>query len=189
MDNPDRSISENDMRWFAARLSIAIEEVRRSGGMSVNEMKQALRAIPGVEGLTLGYAASGNQVVTIAGRSVEVAPTASNADILAAFSDPAAPTAPTVTPIPAVAFAAPTPPQPGTTTMSITGAAPATLSVKDLIANSRALVQSAHDKLTVNAAKVATAAAALDGLGDSLGKEGDDLLAMIGQFTNGAPAG
>jgi hypothetical protein len=183
-------LSENDMRWFAARLSIAVEDVRRSGGMSVNEMKQALRAIPGVEGLTVGYAASGNQVLTIAGRTVEVAPTASNDDIVAAFAATplSAITVPIATPMPPpIAFT--TPKSTGTTSMSITGAAPATLSVKDLIANSRALVQSAHDKLTVNAAKVAQAAAALDGLGDSLGKEGDDLMAMIGQFTNGAPTG
>lgn len=184
-----RNISENDLRWFAARLSIAVEDTKRFGGMSVHELKQALRAIPGAESLTLGYAPNGDELVTIAGRTVTVRPGASNEEIELAFRDPAMSTPNvTVTPLPAPVAYAPAPITRTTAAMSITGAAPATLSVKDLIANSRALVQSAHDKLTTNAAKVAQAAAALDGLGDSLGKEGDDLLAMIGQFTNGAPA-
>jgi hypothetical protein len=68
--------------------------------------------------------------------------------------------------------------------MSITGAAPATLSIKEMIEASRKTMQAAHQKFTTNAAKVAQAAAALDSLGDDLGKEGDDLLAMVGQYKN-----
>jgi hypothetical protein len=96
-----RSISENDLRWFAARLSIAIEETKRYGGMSVHELKQALRDVPGVESLTMGYAPSGNALVTIAGRTVEASPTASNAEIALAFREPAVSTPNvTVTPLP-----------------------------------------------------------------------------------------
>lgn len=174
-----RSISENDLRWFAARLLFAIEDVKRFGGMSVHELKQALSAVPGVESLTLGYAPNGNELVTIAGRTVEVSPGASNEDIALAFRGGQ------TTPIPTVAFVAPPiPPQTRTKSMSITGAAPAALSIKDLIANSRQTVKAAHDKLIANAGKVNDAAAALNGLGDDLGKEGDDLMAMIGQFKN-----
>lgn len=182
-----RSISENDLRWFAARLSIAIEETKRFGGMSVHDMKQALAAVPGVESLTMAYTFDGNLLVTIAGRTVEVSPSASNAEIELAFREPAMSTPNvTVTPLPRVAYAsAPIiPPQTRTKHMSITGAAGATLSIKDLISKSRTAVQAAHEKLATNADKVATAAAALDSLGDDLGKEGDDLLSMIGQFKN-----
>lgn len=68
--------------------------------------------------------------------------------------------------------------------MSITGAAPATLSIKQMIEASRTTVKAAHEKLTANAAKVQQAADALSSLGDDLGKEGDDLLAMVGQYKN-----
>lgn len=83
-----RELSENDMRWFAARLSIAVEDTRRFGGMSVHELKQSLRAIPGAESLTLGYAPNGDELVTIAGRTVQVRPGASNAEIELAFREP-----------------------------------------------------------------------------------------------------
>lgn len=201
-----RGLSDNDMRWLAARVLIALEDTRKFGGMSVHELKQALKSIPGSDSLTLAYAPNGNELVTIAGRTVEVSPTASNAEIVLAFSSPepvstgnvtfvqpaaASVTAPSqmpaATPIPPVTMnAAKTnqPPTGKTTTMSITGAAPAAMSIKDLIAKSRTTVQAAHQKLITNAGKVQDAAAALDGLGDDLGKEGDDLMAMIGQFKN-----
>lgn len=172
-------ISENDLRWFAARLLIAMEDTRKYGGMGVHELKQALRDIPGVESLTLVNLPNGNQRVTIAGQSVDVSPTASNAEITLAFQHPNV----TITPLPAPVAYMPAPTT-RTTAMSITGAAPAALSIKDLIANSRQTVKAAHDKLIANAGKVNDAAAALNGLGDDLGKEGDDLMAMIGQFKN-----
>jgi hypothetical protein len=171
-------ISDNDLRWFAARLSIAVEDTKRFGGMSVHELKQALHAVPGVESLTLGYAPNGDELVTISGRTVAVRPGASCEEIALAFRDPATNTSNvTVTPLP-------NPFQTKVKPMSITGAAGATLSIKDIISKSRATVQAAHAKLTTNADKVTQAAAALDSLGDDLGKEGDDLLAMIGQFKN-----
>jgi hypothetical protein len=169
------SISENDLRWFAARLSIAVEDTKRFGGMSVHELKQALGHVPGVESLTLGYALNGDELVTIAGRTVTVRPDASNEEIALAFRKPNMST-------PNVSLMNPF--QTKVEPMSITGAAGATLSIKDIISKSRATVQAAHAKLTTNADKVTQAAAALDSLGDDLGKEGDDLLAMIGQFKN-----
>lgn len=105
-----RTLSENDLRWFAARLLIAIEDTRKFGGMSVHELKQALKAIPGAESLTMAYTYDGNALVTIAGRTVEVSPSASNEEIALAFREPAMSTPNvTVTPLPPpVAYAAPT---------------------------------------------------------------------------------
>ena len=74
--------------------------------------------------------------------------------------------------------------QPKVVPMSVTGAAPVTLSIKQMIEQSRQNVKAAHEKLAANAAKVAQAADALSSLGDDLGKEGDDLLAMVGQYKN-----
>jgi len=200
-----RSLSQNDLRWFAARLSIAVEETRKSG-MSVAFLKAALRHLPGVESMTVAYAANGNELVTIAGRTVEVSPTASNAEISAAFAAPEAVLVSVAADDPVSSepqsvnsnVSTPLPPAPSpiapaaapvtsTPTMSVTGAAPAALSVKDLIASSRSKIQAAHDKLATNAAKVDAAGDALSSLGDNLGKEADDLMAMIGQFTNGTP--
>lgn len=77
-----------------------------------------------------------------------------------------------------------TPPQRKKLIMSITGAAPAALSIKEMIEQSRVTVQAAHEKLKANAGRVADAANALNGLGDDLGKEADDLLSMVGQYKN-----
>lgn len=165
---------------FAAHVMVAAEDIKRFGGMSSNELKQALRHIPGVENLTINYAPnSGDMLVTIGNRTVEVHPTASNADIAAAFANPTVPTSAT---LPAPRLAPIT--QVSTPKMSITGAVNAGMTIKDLIANSRTAVQAAHDKLKANAGKVQDAAAALDGLGNDLGSEADDLMSMIGQFKN-----
>lgn len=74
----------------------------------------------------------------------------------------------------------------GTATIpsNITGAAHATASIADLVKDARQSVQAGHDKIRANVAKVQQAAAALDGLGDNLGDEADNLLAMVGQFKN-----
>jgi len=56
--------------------------------MSVKELKDALRDIPGVDGLTVSYAPSGNQVITIGDKSVEVGPMASNEEIRLALQNP-----------------------------------------------------------------------------------------------------
>ena len=80
--------------------------------MSVHEMRQALSAIPGAESLTVSLAedGSGDEVVTIAGRSVRVRPGASHEEIALAFREPAMSTPNvTVTPLPAPVAYAPTP--------------------------------------------------------------------------------
>lgn len=167
-------LSVRDARLlFAAHVMLAMEEIR----MSSNELKQALRHIPGAENLTINYAPiSGNMLVTVGGRTVEVRPTASNAEIVLAFSNPAISIP---APIPAPITQVRTPKM-----ASITGASSASMTIKDLIAGSRNAVQAAHNKLIANAGKVQDAAGALNGLGDDLGAEADDLMSMIGQFKN-----
>jgi hypothetical protein len=180
-----RGLNDNGMRWLAARVMIAAEDVKRFGGMSVQDLKLALKHIPGSEGLTVNYAPkTGDMRVTIAGRTVEVRPAASNAEIAAAFANPTVPTAnTTVTTLPPAPRLVPIT-QVSTPKMSITGAANATMTIKDLIASSRSTVKAAHEKLIANVGKVQDAAAALDGLGDDLGSEAADLMSMIGQFKN-----
>ena len=164
--------------------------------MSSNELKQALRHISGAENLTINYApGTGNLLVTVADRTVEVHPAASNAEIAAAFANPtvptrntivsvAAPPAPTSATLPVPRLVAAPITQVRTPKMSITGAVNAGMTIKDLIASSRNSVQAAHDKLRTNAGRVQEAAAALNGLGDDIGNEADELMSMIGQFKN-----
>jgi hypothetical protein len=166
---------------------IAADEIN----MSIQELRHALKDIPGADGLTINYGENGNQVVTIGNRSVEVRPAASNAEIAAAFANPTVPTsatlpAPRLVPAPITTIAPVGIPSPnGIVKMpSITGASSASMTIKDLIAGSRTAVAAAHNKLIQNAGKVSDAAAALDGLGNDLGSEADDLMSMIGQFKN-----
>jgi hypothetical protein len=185
-----RGLDDTGKLLFAAHVMLAMDDVKRFGGMSSQDLKSYLGHIPGVEHLTMNYAPhTGNLLVTIGDRTVEVGPTASNADIAAAFAAPvtvSVPPAPVPTsailPMPRLVAAPIT--QVSTPPMSITGAVNAGMTIKDLIAGSRTAVKKAHDKLVANAGKVNDAAAALDGLGDSLASEADDLMSMIGQFKN-----
>ena len=60
------ALSKLDMDWFAARLSIAVHDVRRlTPEMSVLELKAALRGVEGAETLTMSYAPNGNQLFHI----------------------------------------------------------------------------------------------------------------------------
>ncbi len=56
--------------------------------MSVYELRQALRDIPGIETLTIGHAANGNQLLHIDGRTLEVGHMASNEEIRLALQNP-----------------------------------------------------------------------------------------------------
>jgi hypothetical protein len=88
------ALSRNDLDWFAARLSIAIHETKRlTPEMSARELREALKDIPGSDELTVSYAQSGNQVIHIGDKSVEVGPMASNDEIRLALQNPFVPTA------------------------------------------------------------------------------------------------
>lgn len=185
MDNPDRTISENDLRWFAARLSIAVEDTKRFGGMSVHELKQALRAVPGVESLTLGYAPNGNELVTIAGRTIEVSPGTSNEAIALEFAG---------TPLPP-----PVPYAPQGKPMTTTAPAPGSFaaSIRALMDDARAGVAQARAdglaKVGEAVGKLGDAKAAVTHVAGTMAKtiedEAADVLAELGQISNdlGAP--
>jgi hypothetical protein len=82
-------LNQNDLDWFAARLSIAVYDVNRiSPEMSVLELKAALRDIVGSDQLTISYAPNGNQLIEIDGRTIEVGPMASNDEIRVALQNP-----------------------------------------------------------------------------------------------------
>ena len=88
------ALSAIDLYWLERRLEIATEEVRRiTPEMSADELRDALKGMRGSESLTIGYAANGNQIVTMDGKTIEVGPMASNGEILAALQNPFVPTA------------------------------------------------------------------------------------------------
>lgn len=190
-----RELSDNDLRWFGARLSIAVEDTKRFGGMSVHDMKQALRDVPGAENLTLSYAPGGNLLVTIAGRTVEVSPAASNAEIELAFREPAMSTPNvTVTPLPVVAYAsAPTKQGKPMTTTPAPGS---------FVAGIRAMMDEAKSGLaqarTDGLAKVGEAVAKLgeakvavtqvsNSLAKTIEDEAASVMSELGQFSNFPP--
>ena len=169
-----REISENDLRWFAARLLIAIEDTRKFGGMSIHELKQHLRDVPGSEGLTMDYApGSGNLLVTIAGRTVEVSPTATNDEIALAFREP-------ITPLPLVTY--------GTTIMTGSFAA----NLRSMMDDARAGVAKARAdglaKVGEAVSKLEEAKAAtihvVGNIATTIENEAADVMAELGQISN-----
>lgn len=135
--------------------------------MSVYELKQALFDIPGIDNLTLGYAPDGNQIITLGDKQLEVSPMASNDEIRAALSNPFVRTE--------------------NTRMSITGATHLADSIKAKIQAAKDRMANATTNTDAALAKLNVAADAADQVSNSIAKEADDLMAQIGQFSNGAP--
>jgi hypothetical protein len=82
-------LNQNDLDWLAARLLIAVYDVRRlSPEMSVLELKAAFKGIEGSETLTMRYAPNGNQILIIGDKEIEVGPMASNDEIRLALENP-----------------------------------------------------------------------------------------------------
>ncbi len=82
-------LSQSDLDWFAARLSIAVYDTNReTPEMSVYELKEALKDITGIDTLTIQSASNGNQVLTIGDRTLEVSPAASHDEIRLALQNP-----------------------------------------------------------------------------------------------------
>jgi hypothetical protein len=82
-------LNQNDLDWYAARLAIAVHETRRlTPEMSVLELKDALKDIPGIDTMTVGYSRDGKQLVTVEDKTVEVGPMASNDEIRFALLNP-----------------------------------------------------------------------------------------------------
>jgi hypothetical protein len=82
-------LTEQDLNWFAARLSIAVYDTNReTPEMSAYELREALKGIPGSEDLTIGRSPNGNQIITIGDKTLEVSPMASNDEIILALQNP-----------------------------------------------------------------------------------------------------
>lgn len=137
--------------------------------MSAHELKEDLRGMPGIEDLTISLAPNGNQLVTVAGKTVEVGPMASNDEIAAALQNPFIKTE--------------------NARMSITGFQPG--AIKAAI---DAAKQSSQDQLNQAMAKLAAAQTKAQSVPDAINqvalkmeKEADDALQELAQFTNGGP--
>lgn len=70
---------------YAKDLEQAVLRLSRES-MSVQDLKEALKDIPGSSGLTVSYAGNGDQVISLGGRRIEVGPMASNDEIRKALS-------------------------------------------------------------------------------------------------------
>lgn len=165
-------LSQNDLAWFAARLSIAVYETKKLGPMTIQDIIGFLKPeVEGADGLSMTYAPGGNQVFHIGDRSVEVSPMASNDEIKAAFLNPFIPTA--------------------NTKMSITGIQQGAFQSKlaemrQKMADKQAAALAKIDS-TVNdgMAKLEEAASSATAKAQ---REIDDALQEFSTFTNGGPA-
>lgn len=148
-------------------------------------VKARLADVPGIDGMSVSNIA-GRINFGMDGKIASVDENASDADIDAAiratFGDHVTP-APAAAPLAAPA-AAPAIPAKETAAVSVTGAAHVGTSLKDMLTQRKAKISAAHDKLSANFDKLDQATAALDTLGDKVGSEAADLLAVVGQFTN-----
>jgi len=133
---------------------------------AVTNLKSQLGDIPGIETLNVTFG-DGFQNITINGRTIQVGAEASIDEIRQALN---------VEKINQVTTS--------TKPMSVTGAAHAGTSLKQMMQDRKTKLAAAHDKLNANMGKLDQATAALDSLGDDVGSEADDLLASIGQFKN-----
>jgi hypothetical protein len=81
-------LSQNDLDWYAARLSLAVYDTKRDiREMQLHDMREALKDIPGHENLEIEYESSGHQLLRIDGKVLEVGPAASNAEIVLALKN------------------------------------------------------------------------------------------------------
>lgn len=159
-------------------------------------VKARLADVPGIDGMSVSNIA-GRMQFGMDGKIAAVDENATDADIDAAiratFGSNAlktltAPltsaTLPVVALAPAAAPSTAVVPAKETAAVSVTGASHVGTSLKDMLTQRKAKISAAHDKLSANFDKLDVATAALDTLGDKVGSEADDLLSVVGQFTN-----
>ena len=160
-----RGLSTNDLDWFAARLSLAVYDTNReSPEMSIYELRQALRDIPGIETLTVEHRLFCT-LLHIDGRTLQVSPGASNEEIRLALQNPFVRTE--------------------NTKMSITNIKPG--EVKGLLQKVRDRQAASLAKVASLAAKSEEVAAKMDAVTSTADKELDTALAELGQFSNLGP--
>lgn len=138
--------------------------------MSAYELREALRGTPGAETITIRTAENGNQIVTMAGKTFEFWPMATNDEISAALANPFIRT--------------------GDTNMSITGFQPGAVraAIEAAQQGARDRQAQAMAKLAAAGVKAAGVADAIDQVSAQMEQEADDALAELAQFTNGGPA-
>lgn len=81
-------LSQNDLDWYAARLSIAVYDTNQEYRMGIGDLRQQLAHIPGAHELTMQYGPHGTQIFAIGDVKVEVRPMATTAEIEAALLNP-----------------------------------------------------------------------------------------------------
>jgi mevalonate kinase len=151
---------------ISRELSSYVDQLNRHL-MSVQDLKEALRHVPGIETLTIRQGSDGDQIVSIRGRAVSLKADATPAEIEAAF-------------------ATPLPPNQFVTTrqaMSITGAS--SLKAKFEAAKAR---KAAIEQRAENAVKQYNDAGDIaEGAIKKLEDDAQALLAEVKDFSNGAP--
>jgi len=165
-------MNDTDLAWFAARLAIAVHETRRlTPEMSVLELREALKGIEGAEYLTMSYGPSGQQLIHIADKTLEVGPMASNHEIRLALENPFIKTE--------------------NTKMSISGYEPG--AIRDKLNRLKQAGKERRDqalaKLEDAGKKHEEVSAEIERVAGQIEKEAHAALAEFAEFTNGAPNG
>lgn len=158
-------VTQRDLDWLAARLSIAVYDVNRiNPEMSVLELKAVFPEIDAVS-----YAANGNQLIHVGDRTLEVGPMASNDEIRTALQNPFVKTE--------------------NTRMTVTGYQPGAIRAALEAAKKQAQDELAVAMGTLSEAqsKAAEVPAAIKAVAGQIKREAEDALQEFAQFTNGAP--
>lgn len=140
----------------------------------IADLKTRLADVQGIETLTLTMI-GGRQVFGFAGLIAAVDPLATDQEIENAIRNAAR--------LPSVALIPDKPQE--VKPMSVTGAKYAGMSLKSRMAAVKTKIEAGTAKVEANFDKLDQAGDALHALGDSVGAEAEDLLATVGQFTNG----
>ena len=163
-------LSQNDLDWFAARLSIAVHDTNREfRALSVQDLKEKLRDIPGIENLSMFYRA-GRQMFALNGYVAETDPNATVAEIESAIR--------TALLLPKLELMK---------QMPITDAGKLASDIKSRIQAAKDRIASVSSNTEAALAKLNDAANTGDQIAKQIDAEASDLLAQIGQFSNGSP--
>lgn len=158
-------LEQNDLDWFAARLSIAVYDTNNeSPEMAIWELR---KAFPGLQ--TVSTAPNGNQIFNFADKSIEVGPMASNHEIAVALENPFIRTENTRMTISGY--------QPGAIRDRLTALKEAGRKRRDAALTKLEDAGKKHEDVSAEIERVAT----------QLEKEADDALQEFASFTNGAP--
>lgn len=146
--------------------------------MGLRNIKSALSHVPGIDSLQMQYGPQGSQIFIMGDVKIRLPADATPADIEAALASPGT----------AALLAVPLSLMPGLSVMSITGATHLADSIKAKIQAAKDRMAQATANTDASLTKLNSAADAADQVSASIAKEADDLMAQIGQFSNGAPA-